>query len=230
MRASQPRGNRCRSRHTDRPRRFSKISRHVRASYDGSAALTVDARDAGLVGRARHDPNYSRETNALAEFGARADHVERRMYPGPHQPSFDDGAVQHCLLRLIVLRSFDKRDERVPRVVADNLIPSLELNNVAVIESGSTENRRGKGAWDIAAGDACECRKAWVDPLRKGHFDIGPAILGSRLRSSHTRDARGYGRRNGLAAACPREDNKAEHRVSHRVTPFNVGIGNGPIK
>jgi hypothetical protein len=152
------------------------------------------------------------------------------MYSGPHQPSFDDGAVQHRLLRLIVLRSFDNRDERVARVVADDLIPRLELNNVAVVESSSAENRCGKGAWDIATGDACERRKAWVGPLREGHFDIAHAILGSRLRSSHTTDARGYGRRNGLAAARRREDKKAEHCVSHRATPFNVGIGNRPIK
>jgi len=142
------------------------------------------------VGRARHHPDYSRETDGLIVFGARSDYVEGHMYSGPHQPSVGDRAVQHRLLRLSVLRPFDARDERVPRVVADDLIVSHELNNVAVLENSSTEDSRRKGAWDIAAGDTCELRKGRVGPLRKGDFDIGAAIL-DRLRSSRSRHARG---------------------------------------
>src|SRR4026208_1739371 len=100
----------------------------------------------GLVGRARHDPDYAREAHRLPECGARRDAVVGHMYPGPQQPSFDDGAVEHGLLRLVIMLTLDMRDERVRRVLTDDLIPSLELNNVAVVERISTENRAGKCA------------------------------------------------------------------------------------
>src|SRR6476620_5451541 len=103
----------------------------------------------GSVGRARHDPDYSREAHSLPECGARRDAVVGHMYLGPHQPSFDDGAIEHGLLRLVILLALDMRDERVRRVLTVDLILSLELNDVAVVERNSTENSPGKGARDI---------------------------------------------------------------------------------
>ena len=84
---------------------------------------------------------------------------------GPHQPSFDDGAVEHCLLRLVVLLPCDTCDERVKSGRIDDLIPRLELNNVAVLERIATENRPGKGPRNIASGDACQ-RPTGEYPLR----------------------------------------------------------------
>src|SRR4026209_1463660 len=141
----------------------------------------------GLVGRARHDADYAREAHSLPEGGAGRDAVVVHMYLGPQQPSFDDDAVEHGLLRLVILLTLDMRDERVRRVLTDDLIPGLELNNVAVVERISTENRPGKGARDIAPSDACQHRKGGY-PLREGDFDIGRPAVGLRLRASHTRE------------------------------------------
>jgi RNA polymerase sigma factor (TIGR02999 family) len=182
-----------------------------------------------LVGRARHDPDDSREAHSLPECGAWRDAVVGHMYLGAQQPSFDDGAVEHGLLRLVILLPLDMRDERVRRVLTDDLIPSLELNNVAVVERIATENRPGKGARDIAPGDTCQRRKGGY-PLREGDFDIGRAAVGLRLRASRTSDTRGCGWRNGLTAARRREDTEAEDYLSHRATPIQRGTGNGPVR
>src|SRR5687768_4753048 len=158
----------------------------------------------------------------------RDDDVVGHMYSGPQQPSFDDGAVEHGLLRLVILLTLDMRDERVRRVLTDDLIPSLELNNVAVVEWISTENRPGKGARDIAPSDACQRWKGGY-PLREGDFDIGRPAVGLRLRAGHTCDARWRSWRKGLAAARRGEDAEADKRVSHGATPFNRNL-NLPCK
>ena len=58
---------------------------------------------------------------------ARYDDVVGHVYLGPDQPSGDHRAVEHCLLRRIVLLPFDMRNERVRRIGGGDLIPSLEL-------------------------------------------------------------------------------------------------------
>lgn len=141
------------------------------------------------------------------------------MYLGPQQPSFDDGAVEHGLLRLVILLPLDMRDERVRRVLTDDLISGLELNDVAVVERIATENRPGKGARDIAPSDACQRRKGGY-PLREGDFDSGRPAVGLRLRASHTRETRGCGWRKGLAAARRREDTEAEPASARLLAPI----------
>src|SRR4026209_1997630 len=139
----------------------------------------------GLVGRARHDADYAREAHSLPECGAWPDAVVGHMYLGPQQPSFDDGAVEHGLLRLVILLPLDMRHERVRRVLADDPIPSLELNDRAVVERIATENCACERARDTPASDPRQPRKAGA-PLREGHFDRVPSA-GLRLRA-HTSD------------------------------------------
>ena len=62
-------------------------------------------------------------------------------------------------LRRIVLLPFDMRNERVRRIGGGDPIPSLELNDRAVVERIATENCACERARDITARDPRHRRK-----------------------------------------------------------------------
>jgi hypothetical protein len=83
---------------------------------------------------ASKQPDGARPADALLECGAQLNDIERHVDARSRQPSFDDGAVQHGALCLVVLRSFDDHGERPGRVIGDDVVPGFELNDVAVVE------------------------------------------------------------------------------------------------
>jgi hypothetical protein len=62
------------------------------------------------------------------------------------QPTLRDHTVEHGVPNLVVLRALNERCERMEPAWVYDLIPSLQLNDDAVVERSSAKNLPGIGA------------------------------------------------------------------------------------